>query len=36
MTTETENHTRLRTVADLVVATLQASGVRRIYGLPGD
>jgi Thiamine pyrophosphate enzyme, N-terminal TPP binding domain len=27
---------RLRTVADLVVATLRASGVRRVYGLPGD
>jgi pyruvate dehydrogenase (quinone) len=25
-----------RTVADVVVATLKASGVRRIYGLPGD
>jgi pyruvate dehydrogenase (quinone) len=25
-----------RTIADLVVATLKASGVRRIYGLPGD
>ena len=25
-----------RTVADIMVATLQASGVRRIYGLPGD
>jgi pyruvate dehydrogenase (quinone) len=24
------------TVADLVVATLKASGVRRVYGLPGD
>jgi pyruvate dehydrogenase (quinone) len=24
------------TIADLVVATLKASGVRRIYGLPGD
>ena len=24
------------TVADVVVATLKASGVRRIYGLPGD
>jgi len=25
-----------RTVADVVVATLEASGVRRVYGLPGD
>ena len=25
-----------RTVADVMVATLKASGVRRIYGLPGD
>jgi pyruvate dehydrogenase (quinone) len=25
-----------RTLADIVVATLKASGVRRIYGLPGD
>ncbi|MCQ4079403.1 ubiquinone-dependent pyruvate dehydrogenase [Streptomyces sp. RB6PN25] len=25
-----------RTVADVIVATLKASGVRRIYGLPGD
>ncbi|MFD0592392.1 thiamine pyrophosphate-binding protein [Catellatospora coxensis] len=25
-----------RTVADLMVATLQASGVRRMYGVPGD
>ncbi len=25
-----------RTVADVLVATLKASGVRRIYGLPGD
>lgn len=25
-----------RTVADVVVATLRASGVRRVYGLPGD
>jgi pyruvate dehydrogenase (quinone) len=24
------------TVADVVVATLKASGVRRVYGLPGD
>src|ERR1700712_5262295 len=24
------------TVADIMVATLKASGVRRIYGLPGD
>src|ERR1700740_2816517 len=24
------------TVADLVVATLKASGVRRVYGIPGD
>ena len=24
------------TLADIVVATLKASGVRRIYGLPGD
>ncbi|MBV9049862.1 MAG: hypothetical protein JOY58_16420, partial [Solirubrobacterales bacterium] len=24
------------TVADVIVATLKASGVRRIYGLPGD
>src|SRR6202451_2711908 len=24
------------TVADLMVATLKASGVRRVYGLPGD
>ena len=24
------------TIADVVVATLKASGVRRIYGLPGD
>ncbi|MBV9919417.1 MAG: ubiquinone-dependent pyruvate dehydrogenase [Pseudonocardia sp.] len=28
--------TQRRTLADLVVATLKASGVRRIYGLPGD
>ncbi|MFF0341351.1 ubiquinone-dependent pyruvate dehydrogenase [Kribbella sp. NPDC004875] len=27
---------RRRTVADLLIATLKASGVRRIYGLPGD
>jgi pyruvate dehydrogenase (quinone) len=27
---------RHRTVADIVVATLRASGVRRVYGLPGD
>jgi pyruvate dehydrogenase (quinone) len=25
-----------RTIADVVVATLKASGVRRVYGLPGD
>jgi pyruvate dehydrogenase (quinone) len=25
-----------RTVADVIVATLKASGVRRVYGLPGD
>src|SRR5207244_2125658 len=25
-----------RTIADVLVATLKASGVRRIYGLPGD
>jgi pyruvate dehydrogenase (quinone) len=25
-----------RTVADVVIATLKASGVRRVYGLPGD
>jgi pyruvate dehydrogenase (quinone) len=24
------------TVADIVVATLKASGVRRVYGIPGD
>ena len=24
------------TVADVIVATLKASGVHRIYGLPGD
>src|SRR3984957_7635708 len=24
------------TIADVVVATLKASGVRRVYGLPGD
>jgi pyruvate dehydrogenase (quinone) len=24
-----------RTVADLIIATLKASGVRRIYGIPG-
>ena len=24
------------TLADIVIATLKASGVRRIYGLPGD
>jgi pyruvate dehydrogenase (quinone) len=24
------------TIADLVVVTLKASGVRRVYGLPGD
>lgn len=24
------------TVADAIVATLRASGVRRVYGLPGD
>jgi pyruvate dehydrogenase (quinone) len=24
------------TVADVMVATLKASGVRRVYGLPGD
>ena len=28
--------TRRPTLADIVVATLKASGVRRIYGLPGD
>ncbi|GIG09571.1 pyruvate dehydrogenase [Catellatospora coxensis] len=28
--------TMARTVADLMVATLQASGVRRMYGVPGD
>jgi pyruvate dehydrogenase (quinone) len=27
---------RRRTLADIVVATLKASGVQRIYGLPGD
>src|SRR3954453_9188240 len=26
----------MMTVADLLVATLKASGVRRVYGLPGD
>jgi pyruvate dehydrogenase (quinone) len=26
----------MSTVADVVVATLKASGVRRVYGLPGD
>ena len=26
----------LSTIADVIVATLKASGVRRIYGLPGD
>jgi pyruvate dehydrogenase (quinone) len=26
----------MTTVADAIVATLKASGVRRIYGLPGD
>jgi pyruvate dehydrogenase (quinone) len=36
MTTETANQTRLTTVADVMVATLKASGVRRVYGLPGD
>src|SRR5215471_4270580 len=25
-----------RTVADLIVATLKASGVHRVYGIPGD
>ena len=25
-----------RTIADVMVATLKASGVRRVYGLPGD
>jgi len=25
-----------RTVADVMVATLKASGVRRVYGIPGD
>ena len=24
------------TVADVMVATLRASGVRRVYGIPGD
>jgi pyruvate dehydrogenase (quinone) len=24
------------TVADVMVATLKAAGVRRVYGLPGD
>jgi len=28
--------TRRPTLADIVIATLKASGVRRIYGLPGD
>jgi pyruvate dehydrogenase (quinone) len=28
--------TKLRTIADVLIATLKASGVRRIYGLPGD
>jgi pyruvate dehydrogenase (quinone) len=28
--------TEPRTIADLIVATLKASGVRRVYGLPGD
>ena len=28
--------TQAPTVADIVVATLEASGVRRVYGLPGD
>jgi pyruvate dehydrogenase (quinone) len=31
-----ENGKVTRTVADVVVATLKASGVRRVYGLPGD
>src|SRR5689334_24166111 len=26
----------MKTTADVIVATLKASGVRRIYGLPGD
>ena len=26
----------MKTVADVIVATLKASGVRRVYGLPGD
>ncbi|MCW2530301.1 MAG: pyruvate dehydrogenase, partial [Pseudonocardiales bacterium] len=25
-----------RTVADVLISTLKASGIRRIYGLPGD
>ncbi len=30
------SHTAPRTTADVMIATLKASGVRRIYGLPGD
>ena len=26
----------MATVADVMVATLKASGVRRVYGIPGD
>jgi len=28
--------TSYRTIADILIATLKAAGVRRIYGLPGD
>jgi pyruvate dehydrogenase (quinone) len=34
--TEAGDGRRLRTVADLLVATLRASGVRRVHGVPGD
>jgi pyruvate dehydrogenase (quinone) len=31
-----KEHSAMPTVADNIVQTLKASGVRRIYGLPGD
>src|SRR5712671_5532335 len=31
-----KEHTMATTVADVMVATLKASGVQRVYGIPGD
>jgi pyruvate dehydrogenase (quinone) len=36
LTSAAEEHVMARTVADLIVAILKASGVRRVYGIPGD